>query len=370
MLEVQRVLRDGRTLDDLKSELGIVCTRHETLPLVILNYDQIHSPKLHPITRECRGLVLETGSWNLVARSMRRFFNWGEVPEEMDQFDFSDFVVQTKEDGSLALLYRYQGEWRINTRGAFAQDPLPFQSFSWEQGILRGLGLSARSELDRHLPDGVTYIAEFCSPWNKVVRRYEAPVMYLLTAFEGVRELSLDETDALARDAVLFRQPQRHHFRDLAEVQAFLAESAERDPTYEGVVLRDARNHRWKVKSPTYLGLHRLKGDGENLWNPKNLLPFILSGDTDELLTYFSEVKPALDHYAAQYERLRHEVLDLWSTTRDIPEQKEFALAVKPHRLSSVLFEARKSGRDPAEVLRGRPELLLKILRPFRDHPL
>lgn len=106
MLSVQRLLRDGRTLDDLNKLYGIDATHSETDPLVILNYDQIESPKTHPVVRECRGLVLEKDTWNVVARAFTRFFNYGETD---CQFDWSKFTATTKEDGSLLLLYRYAG---------------------------------------------------------------------------------------------------------------------------------------------------------------------------------------------------------------------------------------------------------------------
>lgn len=40
MLKVQEYLMSGKTLDDLKAELGINVAAHPTLPLVVLNYDQ------------------------------------------------------------------------------------------------------------------------------------------------------------------------------------------------------------------------------------------------------------------------------------------------------------------------------------------
>ena len=64
----------------------------------------------HPVVRECRGLVLHAQTHDLVARSFPRFFNWGEMAEEMKGFDFSDFTVHTKEDGSLVLLYFFAGQ--------------------------------------------------------------------------------------------------------------------------------------------------------------------------------------------------------------------------------------------------------------------
>ena len=150
MLQVQEYLQT-KSHDALSDELGIKVNRHDTLPLVILNYDQIESPKTNPIVRECRGLVLHADTHELVARSFSRFFNWGEVVEEMPEFDFSDFIIQSKEDGSLILIYFFDGEWRVNTRGSFAQDHMQFQDFTWTHGILKALHIDHMNELDRFL---------------------------------------------------------------------------------------------------------------------------------------------------------------------------------------------------------------------------
>lgn len=126
MLQVQKFLIDNG-VDALVNQYAIKICQHDELPLMILNYDQIlSSPKTHPIVRECRGLVLNSQSYELIARSFFRFFNWGEVVDEMPLFDFNDFAVQTKEDGSIILLYNWRGQWHINTRGSFALDNMQF----------------------------------------------------------------------------------------------------------------------------------------------------------------------------------------------------------------------------------------------------
>jgi hypothetical protein len=82
-LQVQEYLHSGKSWANLTDELGIKVVFHPSLPLVTVNYDQIESPKTHPIVRECRGLVLHRQTFDLVARSFPRFFNWGEVADEM-----------------------------------------------------------------------------------------------------------------------------------------------------------------------------------------------------------------------------------------------------------------------------------------------
>lgn len=341
MLNVQQFLQT-KSLDDLTAEFGIKVAHHpHGLPLVILNYDQIESqPKTHPIIRECRALVLNKTDWSVAARSFSRFFNWGEVQDEQHTFDFSDFVVQSKEDGSLVVLYHFDGEWHANTRGSFAVDNMQFQNFTWREAFCKGLGISGLSELKGKLDETVCYICEFCSPWNKIVRRYDQPHMYLLTAFKGIQELSPSEVDGLAGD--LFKRPTLYNFCSIEEIQAFLQEQAATDATFEGVVIRDRHGNRWKIKNSTYLGLHKLRGEGDNVWNPKHLLPFILTGEEDELLTYFPEVRGTFYEFKSAVLSAYSELLELWGDHWQVSDQKEFALLIKDKPFASVLFNVRK----------------------------
>lgn len=348
MLHVQQYLQT-KTFDDLTAELGIVVKRHDTLPLCILNYDQIESPKTHPIVRECRGLVLHADTKDVVAKSFNRFFNWGEVADEMKDFDFSDFIVQSKEDGSLVLIYHFDGRWHANTRGSFATDNMQGLNFTWREGICKAItdyGIGDLQELDDELDKGVTYVCEFCSPWNKVVRRYEKPCMYLLTAFQGTKELHYSEVDLMAHG--LFKRPQRYEFINIDEVQSYLQLQAEKDPTFEGVVICDHLGHRWKIKSATYLGLHKMRGEGDNLFHPKHLLPFILAGEEAELLTYFPECRETYEELKAKVNEAFAELQDIWAKHWMLGDQKEFALSIKDKTpFTSLLFNVRKRhGKD------------------------
>lgn len=364
MLEVQKYLKSGKTVEDLKAELGINFALHPTLPLVVLNYDQIESPKTNALVRECRALILNSQDFSLVARSFPRFFNWGEVADEMPLFDFTDCVVDSKEDGSLCVLYHFDGAWHGNTRGSFGMDNMQFMDFSWREGFLKAMGISSWESLDSVLDRGLTYICEFVSPWNKVVRTYSQPKMYLLTAFRGLHELTWDELDAVTGP---FIRPERYHFKSIEEIMTFLSAMADKDKTFEGVVLRDKANRRWKSKNPTYLALHKMRGEGDNLYNPKNLIPFVLAGEGDELLVYFPEVEPAFKFYLAQLEQYKQELLELWEKAKEGESQKEFAMKVKDHRLAGVLFTARKTSKNPVDVFRESGDLILKNLVKFSN---
>ena len=84
MLEVQKYLKE-KGLDSLAKEFNIKVTDYDKI--CVLNYNQIEFPRFHLICDECRALILEKGTWNVVAMSFVRFYNTYEG------FDFNSCKV-------------------------------------------------------------------------------------------------------------------------------------------------------------------------------------------------------------------------------------------------------------------------------------
>jgi len=99
-------------LDSL-AELGIKIARHPSLPLLSLKYSQIDSPKYHPIVRLCRGTVIEDETYKIVARPFKRFYNVDEEPNSKFVWG-DDIACIEKVDGSLIIVYFYNGKWQSN----------------------------------------------------------------------------------------------------------------------------------------------------------------------------------------------------------------------------------------------------------------
>jgi hypothetical protein len=343
MLNIQEYLKN-KTLDNLNEELSIHVTRHDSLPLAILNYDQIDSPKGHPIVRECRGLVLNTENNSLAARAFPRFFNWGEMADEMPLFRWDKACTQEKVDGSLTLFYFFDGEWRINTRGSFGMMPLfnewqaqyhklP-QSFTWRQGVLAALGITDEKQLIGLLDPALTYVCEFCSLWNKVVREYRTPTVYLLTCFAGELEVG-------PRPCPLFKNVARYPLSTFDDVYNYVNEHPESD--YEGCIVQDDLNQRWKIKNKRYLVKHKLRGNGTEMFNPKNQLVYILANDDGEFIATCPEAAQSYLATKAKVEDAYKEVEALWEQYKGIENQKEFALSiVGKTKFTGVLFNTRK----------------------------
>jgi len=373
MLNVQEYLRTpGNTLETLHNELGIEIAEHPIDPLVILNYSQIDSPKTNPIVMECRALVLEKDTWNIVAKAFNRFFNWGEVTELMDEFDWNGFVATVKEDGSLILVYNYGGKWRINTRGSFAQSLMNDTDITWEQHV-KNVWDKQNIGWMVDLPTDLTFVFELCTQENKVVRFYKEPKLALLSIFA----VSPDDAFELSNGAMMdisdthrMKRTEQLNFTAMYQIEDYLKYLEDNDPTNEGVVIRDQYNHRWKLKNKKYLTLHKMWTNG-NI-TPKTLMPWVLSGDADELLTYFPEVKSLYNEVQYKVWDAFAELTKLWLETYEIPVQKDFALAIiKRTRFTSLLFTVRKEAereqrrqtlQDLEKLWRDSGDMILKIL--------
>jgi RNA ligase len=93
--------------------------QHPILPLTIWNYtEKVQYEELwDDITLQCRGLVTDDKG-TIIARPFRKFFNLEEgkfTPTE-------EFEVYAKMDGSLGVVFWYNDEWHIATRGSFTSD--------------------------------------------------------------------------------------------------------------------------------------------------------------------------------------------------------------------------------------------------------
>lgn len=340
-------------LEKLKDELGIKYSINENYPeLVVLNYCQIDSPKHHPITLECRSLVLEMPiyshaapagcckDWTVVSSGFDRFFNLQEVDCGYNMMELHSY---DKMDGSLCCLFNYRGEWLYRTRSMIMPTESIFgHDYSWGWFIEACLGWSMDS---LKLDTDYTYIFEVCGPENRVVTRYTERKAYLLAARHSTLRhyMAGHKVDQVAREHD-WPRPTRHTFESVAEIKA--AALALRD-LEEGYVMYNRHEEPVvKCKNPAYVAAHHLRGEGPK--TPKQIINLIIIGETDEYLGIFPEDKPSFDPYLDGWEVLWNEVSSLWPTIKDIEDPREFAISIKDAECKHILFGMRKglTGRE------------------------
>ena len=115
-LNIQKVLRAGTSFEEIEETYGIKARVSLDGKLVNLKYSQIKSDKHLPIVHECRGIILEMGTWDVVSRGFERFFNFGEEVRNWNKVNFnsSNLAVYDKVDGSIIQLFYYKGESMAN----------------------------------------------------------------------------------------------------------------------------------------------------------------------------------------------------------------------------------------------------------------
>lgn len=358
MLEVQKYLLD-HTLEQLSEELGIKVKKYPEDNIVLLDYDQIESPKTHPIVIECRSLILSLDDYSVVSRKFNRFFNYGEALDLYKDFCFEGATAYEKADGSLIGIYfnRFTETWEISTRGMAKAEGNHQAGGNFREMVLSAFGFTDEIHFQKFawgaLDSDVTYIFEYTSPLNRIVTPYTEDTMVLLSVVENTEEF----TEHLHHDLAVFleeglnvRKPEQHTLSSLSDAKA-LTEAL--TGLKEGFVLYCHKTGlRMKMKNITYLVAHRTKGNDPTP-SRKNLLTAILGGDIDEFISYFPEFAKHSDPIKAEVELFLESVTEVWEDAKHIQDQKEFALKVKDYPFSGVLFQAKKSGESAASIWRN-----------------
>lgn len=324
----------------IEGELGIKVKRAGGY--VLLDYCQINSPKLDPIVKECRGLILDEETLEVACRSFDRFFNYGEG--DAQNLDFKGCKVVEKVDGSLIRVWydNKQGIWQVATRGTiFADSAVMGNDFTFRELFVRVFNEFfefPNSENNFQLICNMlffqdeTYIFELATPYNRVVTRYEKETIKLL----GVRD-NLDGYYIDKDQYTQFEQPEEY---SIGSFEDCIKASQELGGLKEGFVVIDHnRVPVCKIKSPAYVAVHHIRGEG---LNPKRISQLVWSGEADEYLTYFPEDRHIIEPYMTKRIEVEAAIAKLWLATMLIEGQKEFALEVKDTPYAGVLFNARK----------------------------
>jgi T4 RnlA family RNA ligase len=344
MLEVQRFLNTAcqdrgvagvkRKLESLKSEHGIKYSIWEDT-LVVLNYCQIDSKKTDPIAQECRSLVLEMGTWEIVSRSFNRFFNYGEEP--CPKVGIEHMIAYEKVDGSLIGLFNYKGEWMYRTRSVIMPESnINGWEVTWKDHIeeaLSGMEMAALNEQ-------VTYIMELTSPENRVVTKYAGvePVLTLLA-------IRYNESGNYVNDNRVLQVTRYHGLRmvhsfKFETISDCLEAAKELRELQEGYVLYNRQGEPvCKVKNPAYVAAHHLRGEG---LNPKRIKDLIIMNETDEYLAIFPEDAKMFTPYQRAMVRLLIGIAEACDLVHDKTlTQKDFALKIKDLPYKGILFSMR-----------------------------
>jgi hypothetical protein len=310
--------------------------------LVSLKYRQGVSPMHEPIVQECRGIVVNTETNIVMAWPYNKFWNLGEPLAAA--IDWSTARVQEKLDGSLMILYHDDTYWQVASSGtplaggAFGTNERTFADAFWH--TFEALGM----RLPQRFGDLLTcFMFELCSPANRIIVKYDKPRIVL----HGARYLQTGVE--LGREA-LETYASRHNWElvkefPLSSADDCLAAAAALDPMQgEGFVVVDANFNRVKIKSPRYVALHHLRGNGES--SVRRIIELWQAGETDELLAHFPEMRAEVDPVLHSIAAIAHHAADDARCGLAGPDRKTFAEWVKARSWAPVAFRLYTDG-DP-----------------------
>lgn len=255
-------LRSGKTLQNMHQRYDIQYFVNHELGVVVFNYRPL-SPKSSPIVRECRGLILELETWDVVCKPIGAFFEPSESGYKAvaDQFDWSSAKAMHKIDGALVCMYHYKGQWRCSTR--FSADGSSIvrspngsgRTVTWRQLVEETLMNNGTSwaEFTSKLNPDVSYVFELVTPDNRVVVLYATSHLYLVAA---VNRKTLKEIDIFNMKFHGEVAPYKK-VRSLAQVYALIEEQHDAHKN-EGYVVVDKNFNRLKIRNPKYSDAMRI----------------------------------------------------------------------------------------------------------------
>lgn len=325
---------DTALFDEMVEQGYISLRQHPEKPLVIANYTAkaMYENVWNEVTIECRGLVYDSSN-RVVARPMRKFFNWGQVDINLPLNH--PVLVMDKVDGSL-IHFTNDDEYGfvIGSRGSFTSEQAQWATNWMAQGT--GRHGKVREWMESRNSEW-TYCFEAVYPENRIVLDYgEDRELFLL----GLRHIgSGDYLPAKLWPGLI---ASRMEYNTVGEALA-----APPRKNAEGlVVISLNQDLMFKIKQEDYVKLHKVVTGltRKKVWEAiqdHDLYEKILNVLPDEFADWFKKVEEELyDQHTdmfiptlKEYGRVMTELSINGKETR-----RDFAAAVADKENKSLLF--------------------------------
>jgi len=290
------------------------------------------------ITMQCRGLVTNSKG-DVIAEPFGKFFNYEEViDKDLIPWDSEYVHIQDKMDGSLGILFFYDGEWIMSTRG----------SFTSEQSIRGFEILKSKYNLNNFVKE-VTYLCEIIYPENRIVVNYNCEKITFLSVTTPEGELNWYTACAIFNSSGILEEDVVGSTMVTFNKETFDTYKKLNTSNSEGFVVRFyPSNFRMKIKFEEYVRLHKILTNvsSRDIWE-------YLKEDKsfDELLEkvpdeFNSWVKETVKDFVVRYENIEKEYQWIFNKIRNTYfeahqkecNRREFAELAKRYKHPSILF--------------------------------
>jgi RNA ligase len=257
---------DINILNDYLEKGLVVKNNHPTLPISIWNYSRKcqYDNKWDEITKQCRGLILDQEG-NVIAKGFDKFFNIEE--HKPDEIPNEPFEVFEKLDGSLGILFWYEGKWILTSKG----------SFTSEQAI-KGKDILDSKYNVHPIPKGYTTLVEIIYPQNRIVCNYgddvSLVVLSMISNASG-KELDYNSLKLIGEETKMPLVKVYDGISDYKTLKSMI------DKDREGYVVKFRNGFRIKIKGEEYVRLHKILTEFSNV----DIWEYLKDGrDVNELL--------------------------------------------------------------------------------------
>lgn len=318
----------------------LVEKRHDTLPLIIWNYNNkcTFDDAWDEYTMMARGLITDLKG-NIIARPFKKFFNLNQREQDsIKNLPLDTPVVYEKLDGSMGIQYYDEDRVCIATRGSFNSDQAQFGT-DWMKKF-------SRSDFNSKY----TYIYEVIYPENRIVVNYgnrsELVLLAVIETQTGEEVEPLDEAKRLRLNYAKYFPI--NDINKLVELTKILPGDQ------EGFVVKYPNNYRVKIKGEDYLRLHRLITgfSTKSIWEClKDGTSFdeVLTNVPDEFYNWIMEKKIELE---IKFAAMRSKADVIFKYIDPFQDRKSQAIWINQHykEMSGILF-AMLNGKDPDKII-------------------
>jgi RNA ligase len=221
---------------------------HPRLPLAIYNYSAAVQwrDEWDDTLMQCRGLVLDSKTGEIVACPMRKFFNYADKKHDASAMKMENCDVLEKLDGSLGILFKDQGEWIFASRGSFISTHAQ-----------KGMEMAKEKGILEKCKEEFTYMFEMIYPDNRIVVNYGDRTDLVLIAMVHTRSsLDLALGDVVDEAKRLGLSTPRIH----DSTKTYESLQSQNVKNEEGYIIRSRiSGERVKLKFNEYVEIHAIR---------------------------------------------------------------------------------------------------------------
>lgn len=229
------------------------------------------------LRRECRGIIFDTATGDIIRRPLHKFFNVNEREETQDRVvDMSrDHAILEKLDGSMIVPFIVNGEMIWGTKMGATEVAKPVEAFVDDDYIDFAVFC---------ISNGMSPIFEWCSRKQRIVLDYGSEDQLILTAIREIKSGRYLSQDAMSDLALGYNIPVVRQWdigmqMDNHTMKSFLEYVRDLEDL-EGFVVRFSDGHMIKLKCDWYVQIHKAK---EAILQDRNIVEIILNEKLDDV---------------------------------------------------------------------------------------